>query len=197
MNGNSGNALSPEIRVKRLLDRCGTLLLRDIPPDERNTLTSYKEMIAGSREIGFSDCPAELAAMAESGNVCLDMLPREEKQAYRHLTERLDERCGSYLWKRDSKKSTTRFERLEEIKRAFFGCILNGCQVDTDGCFEYEDIVYQVDSAEGKYAPRKTRYGDQYDMDRIIVIDVPDGSIRFADQDGYLIDDRMIAVLAK
>lgn len=54
-----------------------------------------------------------------------------------------------------------------------------------------------MDSTEGKYAPHKTRYGDQYDMDRIIVIDVPDGSVHFADQDGYLMDDGMIAVLTR
>lgn len=197
MNDHSGNALSPEIRVKRLLDRCGTLLLRDIPLDERNTLTSYKEMIAGSREIGFLDCPAELAAMVEGGKVCLDMLPREEKQAYRQLTERLDERCGSYTWKKGGKRHTTRFDRLSEIQCIYPSCSLNGCQVDIDGCFEYNGAVYQVNSTEGKYAPHKTRYGDQYNMDRIIVIDVPDGGRHFADQDGYLLDDGMIAVLAR
>lgn len=197
LNDNSGNTLSPEIRVKRLLDRCGSLLLRDIPLDKRNTLTSYKEMVIGSREIGFSDCPAQLAAMAECGNVRLDMLPKEEKQAYRQLTERLDERCGSCSEKKDNKRRTTRFDRLNEIQRMYPGATLHRCQVDTDGCFEYNGAVYQVDSTQGKYAPHKTRYGDQYDMDRIIVIDVPGSGIHFADQDGYLMDDGMIAVLTR
>ena len=62
---------APEHKVKRLLDRCGTLLLRDVPPGNRDTLTSYKEMTVGSREINLSACPEGIAEMAESGQVQL------------------------------------------------------------------------------------------------------------------------------
>ena len=197
LNDNSGNMLSPEIRVKRLLDRCGTLLLRDVPLDERNTLTSYKEMVAGSREIGFSDCPAGLAAMAESGTVCLEALSREDKQMYRQLIERLDGRLGSYHWNESKHRSTTRFDRLNCIQRMFQGCSLHGCSVDVDGVFVFEDRYYRLNEKLGKYAPKKTRYGDQYDMDRVIVIVVPNGDRHFADQDGYLIADEMVSIVER
>ena len=171
--------------MKRLLDRCGTLLLRDVPPDERDTLTSYKEMVVGSREINVSDCPEAIAEMLESGCVRLNRLTPDDRLRYELLTDKLDERIGAQKKKVARARPSTRFERLEAIRNAFQGCTIHGCRVDTDGCFEHNGAVYQVDSTEGKYAPHKTRYGDQYDMDRIIVIDVPDGSVHFADQDGY------------
>lgn len=183
--------------MKRLLDRCGTLLLRDVPPDERDTLTSYKEMVVGSREINVSDCPEAIAEMLESGCVQLNRLAPDDRLRYELLKDKLDERMGAQKKKVARARTSTRFERLEAIRNAFHGCTFHGCRVDTDGCFEHNGAVYQVDSTEGKYAPHKTRYGDQYDMDRIIAIDVPDGSVHFADQDGYLMDDGMIAVLAR
>ncbi len=183
--------------MKRLLDRCGTLLLRDVPPDERDTLTSYKEMVVGSREISVSDCPEAIAEMLESGCVQLNQLTSDDRLKYALLTEKLDERMNLRKAREPRVKTSTRFDRLEAIRRMYTGCSLCGCRVDAEGCFEYDGAVYQVDSSEGKYAPRKTRYGDQYDMDRIIVVDVPDGGIHFADQDGYLLDDGMITVQAR
>lgn len=171
--------------MKRLLDRCGTLLLRDVPPDERDTLTSYKEMVVGSREINVSDCPEAIAEMLESGCVRLNRMTPDDRLRYELLTDKLDEHTGAQKKKKTRARPMTRYERLEAIRQSFPGCRLSGCRVDTDGCFEHNGAAYQVDSTEGKYAPHKTRYGDQYDMDRIIVIDVPDGSVHFADQDGY------------
>ena len=40
-------------------------------------------------------------------------------------------------------------------------------------------------------------YGDQYDMDRIIGIQCTDGTVKFADQDGYEMDHEMIEVQEK
>ena len=65
-----------------------------------------------------------------------------------------------------------------------------------NSCIENRDN-YQVDSTRGKYAPHKTRYGDQYDMDRIIGIQCTDGTVKFADQDGYEMDHEMIEVQEK
>lgn len=180
--------------MKRLLDRCGTLLLRDVPPDERDSLTSYKEMVVGSREISVSDCPEAIAEMLEGGCVQLNRLTPDERLRYALLTDRLDAHMGPQKKKETRARPSTRFERLESIRKSFPGCSLHGCGVDVNGRFEYRGSVYQVESTKGKYAPHKTRYGDQYDMDRIIVIDVPGGSRHFADQDGYMIDDGVIAV---
>ena len=197
LSENHDQPYSPEMKVKRLLDRCGTLLLRDVPPDERDTLTSYKEMVVGSREINVSDCPEAIAEMLESGCVQLNRLTPDDRLRYELLTDKLDEHMGAKKTNKTRVRPQTRYERLEAIQKTYPGCSLNGCRVDVDGRFEYKGTAYQVDSTQGKYAPRKTRYGDQYDMDRIIAIDVPDGNIRFADQDGYLMDDGMVAVLTR
>ncbi len=61
LSENHEQSFAPEHRVKRLLDRCGTLLLRDVPQEERDTLTSYKEMVIGRREISVTCCPAAVA----------------------------------------------------------------------------------------------------------------------------------------
>ena len=42
LNENHAQIYAPEHKVKRLLDRCGTLLLRDAPPGHHDTLTSYE-----------------------------------------------------------------------------------------------------------------------------------------------------------
>ena len=76
--------------MKRLLDRCGTLLLRDVPPGERGTLTSYKEMEVRRREINLSDCPEGLADMIESGDIRLNDLSKDDRARYELLVEQLD-----------------------------------------------------------------------------------------------------------
>jgi hypothetical protein len=69
--------------------------------------------------------------------------------------------------------------------------------VDTDNRFIYNSRVYELDSSLKQYAPKRTRYGDQYDMDRVTVIDCGDGEIHFADQDGYDIEDSMITCIGR
>lgn len=196
LNDNQHGKHSPECRVKRLLDRCGTLLLRDVPPDKRLTLTSYKEMAVGSRELNLSDCPEVIAQMFESGKIDFSRLSADDKLRYKMLIEYVDAKVGTPLISRKQKHST-RFDRLEVIRRKYPGCKMEICHVDVDGFFSFGGRNYQVDSTRGKYAPHKTRYGDQYDMDRIIGIQCTDGSIKFADQDGYEMDDEMIEVQEK
>ena len=152
--------------MKRLLDRCGTLLLRDVPPGERGTLTSYKEMEVGRREINLSDCPEGLADMIESGDIRLSDLSKDDRARYELLVEQLDEKPR----KMEKERHTTRFDRLEAIRKAHPGCKMDVCRVDVDGRFACGGRRFQVDVAEGRYAAKKTRYGDQYDMDRIIGI---------------------------
>ena len=69
--------------------------------------------------------------------------------------------------------------------------------VDTDNRFIYNGRVYELDSSLKQYAPKRTRYGDQYDMDRVTVIDCGDGEIHFVDQDGYDIEDNMITCIGR
>lgn len=69
---------------------------------------------------------------------------------------------------------------------------MQGCRVDVDGVYFFRETPYQIDGACAQYAPKKTRYGDQYDMDRVIAIALSNGEVIFADQDGHMIDSAMI-----
>ena len=178
-----------------MLDRCGTLLLRDIPKGEQDTLTSYKEMIVGSREISVSDCPEGIAQMAEDGAIDIGSASIDDRQRYALLIEKLDarERIGQAAeTSLRRRKRETRFDRLNAIGREYPNCAMHGCRVDVDGVFLFHGDRYRIDGACAQYAPRKTRYGDQYDMDRVIVIACPGGGVIFADQDGRILDQAMI-----
>lgn len=191
LSENHAQMFAPEHKVKRLLDRCGTLLLRDVPQDERDTLTSYKEMMIGSREISASGCPEAIADIIENGYVDFSHLAPDDRLRYKMLTESLDAaRCAKPPVAKP--KSKTRFDRLRDIRKRYPGCWLELCQVDVDGCFTCCDKAFCVDSTQGKYVAHRTRAGDQYDMDRIIGICCPDGRLYFADQDGYPVADELI-----
>lgn len=195
LNENHAQIYAPEHKVKRLLDHCGTLLLRDVPPEYHDTLTSYKEMIIGSREINLSDCPEAITELAESGALALSLLSADDKLRLELLKDRLHARNKETV--KEKPRQSTRFDRLEAIRRRYPGCKMEICRVDVDGFFSFGGRNYQVDSTRGKYAPHKTRYGDQYDMDRIIGIQCTDGTVKFADQDGYEMDHEMIEVQEK
>lgn len=195
LNENHAQIYAPEHKVKRLLDRCGTLLLRDVPPEHHDTLTSYKEMIIGSREINLSDCPEAITELAESGALALSLLSADDKLRFELLKDKLHVQNKEMV--KEKPRHSTRFDRLEAIRRRYPGCKMEICRVDVDGFFSFGGRNYQVDSTRGKYAPHKTRYGDQYDMDRIIGIQCTDGTVKFADQDGYEMDHGMIEVQEK
>ena len=72
---------SPEKKVKWLLDRCGTLLLRDVPEDSRDTLTSYKESMIRLREINASDCPPSVSSLLEGSEITQQSLCDTENQS--------------------------------------------------------------------------------------------------------------------
>ena len=186
--------------MKWLLDRCGTLLLRDVPGDSRDTLTSYKESMIRLREINASDCPPCVSSLLEGREITQENLSETENQCLNSFLDHLSEKEQMVRKPREKKEKprpSTRFERLEAIRRQYPGCQMRLCQVDVNGDFQYENERYRVDSTCGKYAPHKTRYGDQYDMDRILLILLPDGGRAFADQDGYLLDAGMVTKIER
>ena len=152
-------------------------------------------MIIGSREINLSDCPEAITELAESGALDLSLLSADDKLRFELLKDRLRARNKETV--KEKPRHSIRFDRLEAIRRKYPGCTMEVCRVDVDGFFSFGGHNYQVDSTRGKYAPHKTRYGDQYDMDRIIGIQCTDGTAKFADQDGYEMDDEMIEVQEK
>lgn len=149
----------------------------------------------GSREISVSSCPEVIADMLESGKADLNILSPDDRLRYQLMVDHLQEQCPQE--RKPTFSQETRFDRLQRIRRKNPGCGLYICRVDTEGDFVYADKKYRVNSTQGKYAPHPTRYGDQYDMDRIIVIHLPDGSLQFADQDGYLLEDQMVTALVR
>ena len=177
------------------MQHLGRGVLRDVPPEHHDTLTSYKEMIIGSREINLSDCPEAIAELAESGALDLSLLSADDKLRFELLKDKLHGQNKETV--KEKPRHSTRFDRLEAIRRRYPGCKMEICRVDVDGFFSFGGRNYQVDSTRGKYAPHKTRYGDQYDMDRIIGIQCTDGTVKFADQDGYEMDHEMIEVQEK
>lgn len=195
LSENHGQPYAPEYKVKRLLDRCGTLLLRDVPKGGQDTLTSYKEMIVGNREISVSACPGGYAEMLENGALVIGNASADDRLQYALLTEKLDSRGRSDQETDASKgqeKKITRFDRLEAIRRDHPGCEMQGCRVDVDGVFFFREARYQINAECARYASKKTRYGDQYDMDYVIAAALPNGVVLFADQDGCTIDYAMI-----
>ena len=152
-------------------------------------------MIIGRREINLSDCPEAIAELAKSGALDLSLLSADDKLRFELLKDRLHDQNKKTV--KEKPLHSTRFGRLEAIRRKYPGCKMEICRVDVDVFFSFGGYNYQVDSPRGKYAPHKTRYGDQYDMDRIIGIQCTDGTVKFADQDGYKMDDEMIKVQEK
>lgn len=186
--------------MKWLLDRCGTLLLRDVPEDSQDTLTSYKESMIRLREINASDCPPSVSSLLEGSEITQQSLCDTENQSLNTFLDQLSE--WEQVLKKPRKRKekahpSTRFERLQAIHKQYPGCQIRLCRVDVNGDFQYDNEQYCVDSTCGKYAPHKTRYGDQYDMDRILVILLPNGSKAFADQDGYLLDAGMVTKIER
>lgn len=181
-----------EAQIKRFLDGCACILLRDDPGD---ALTSYKEMMIGSKEISASSCPAVIAERIEGGASHTSRAQTEDEWLrFETMLEALDAKVAPYRKKAASqaRRKDTCFARLEAIRQKHPGCKMETCRVDVDGCFACGGKRYRVDSTRGKYAPHRTRYGEQYDMDKIIGICCPDGGVCFADQSGYPVADEMI-----
>ena len=189
LSENHEQSFAPEHRVKRLLDRCGTLLLRDVPQEERDTLTSYKEMVIGRREISVTCCPAAVAEMYDSGAVDLTKLKPDDKLEYEMLTDRL---ALPETRKPARPRSETKFDRLQKVRAGHPQCVLTSERVDTDGCFTFMGCGYRIDPGFNKYSPHNTRYGAQYDMDRVLILHDGIKVILFLAQDGIEIPDEMI-----
>lgn len=113
LSANDKQPYAPENKVKRLLDRCGTLLLRDVPKGNRATLTSYKEMMVGSREINISDCPEGIAQLFEEGMTDIAKATPDDRLRYSVLKEKLDALAGDSVEKDKPcyKKRSTRLDR--------------------------------------------------------------------------------------
>ena len=169
------------------MDRCGTLLLRDVPSDDRDTLSDFKEAFRRSREINMSDCPGCVLELLETGELNASALNRDERRELQEFLNGINKE-EQPLAKEKKRHWETRFDRINRIKNLYPGGQLTTVVVDTDNRFLYNGRRFELDQSLEQYSPRHTRYGDQYDMDRVMVIECDDGSLFFADQDGASID---------
>lgn len=118
----AGERPVPETNIKRFLDGCAYILLRDDPGD---TLTDYKEIMIGSKELNVSSCPACIADIVDGGGATLSMGDEDENLRFATLLEALDAKADKYRKKpaaRKKQRPDTRFDRLERIRRAYTGC---------------------------------------------------------------------------
>ena len=169
------------------MDRCGTFLLRDVPSDDRDTLSDFKESYRKSHEISMSDCPGHVLELLETGELNTSILNRDERRELQDFLNGNNEE-GRTSTKTKKKCRETKFDRIGKLKKLCPDGRITTVSVDTENHFLYNSRRYEIDHCLKQYAPRRTRYGDQYDMDRVMVIERGDGSLFFADQDGNPID---------
>lgn len=185
-----------EMRIKRFLDGCAYILLRDNP---EGTLTHYKDIMIGSKEISASSCPAYIADMIDGGGATLNGGDADEQLQFSALIEKLDEKAKAVMNRQERKsrcKRDSRFDRIAAIHRAYPGCSISmPLAVDTCGQFFHENVHYLIDERCEQYRVHKTRYGDQYDMDRITVVRCKNGKLVFFDQAIRQIDSSMITIV--
>ena len=94
-------------RVVRFLDRCAYLLLRDGPGD---TLTDYKVMMQGRREISESSCPSDIQDLFYAGAPVLRSTAGEEHAAFKQMFPE------TTIRPKESRPRDGRFERLTRAR---------------------------------------------------------------------------------
>ena len=141
LNDGHGQTLSPEQKVKRLLDRCASLLLRDVPAKERDTLSDYKEGMVKVREIPFSECPEPIQAMMESGSLQSLSMSGDQQRQIREFLEGMEE-LPHQKESGARRKRATKFDRLQAFDKRFPGCKLSYVRVDIDNVFAYHGNRY-------------------------------------------------------
>jgi hypothetical protein len=174
-------------RVSWFLDRCAYLLLRDEPGE---TLTDYKEMEQGRREISESSCPSYVQDLFYGAAPILREHQSDEQLQFSALQEQLDARKR----KRNRRAVTTetKYTRLERVQKAHPNCRVQRCRVDTENIFEWAGGRYCIDECVAQYGAVETREGAYYAMDQILVAYDEKGICCFLDQEANFIASEYI-----
>lgn len=162
----SGGVYTPEEKVKRFLDSVAYCLLLGYTDGIE---TEYKKAMHSRREIPASNCPTFIENMIYATGGTTDAIDRDECVGFQVMLDELDERTERHVAPNIKKEhAESRFHKRNRLG------IRGGewCNVDTDGVFEYRGRKYRIDPDEEQYQPKATEFGDQYDMDRILVVDV-------------------------
>lgn len=173
-----------EVRVKRMLDACGYLLLRNIDTD--GIVTEYKEAMSNIREIPISATP----------EIMRDALYSAVKHGeYYDDSGGMDiigDNIGVVLGKPKKRFETrTRFDKIYAAKLEYPGCTAEWQRLDTHGRFWDNGVEYKVSHDVAEYRPKATKIGLYYAADSILVLSGNSGK-RYYSQDINRIDGKHI-----
>lgn len=162
----SGDVYAPALKAKRLLDSLAYFLLSG---NTQGIETDYKHVMHSKREIPVSSCPSNIENMLYSTEVPGPNARREENAEFETLLQRLDARAEPYIQQRArrAKPPESRFHRHE--RKGIHGG--EWCVVDTERVFKIGDRYFRIDDGETQYDPILTKYGELYDMDRVLAYD--------------------------
>ena len=149
-----------------------------------------------SPNVPFSECPESIQAMLEGGSLQSINMSSDQQRQMRDFLSGMDE-LPAKKQSEPKRRTPTKFERLQAFDKRFPGCRRSYARVDVDNCFTYGGGQFVLNKSLEQYAPHRTRYGDQYDMDQVLVIQCADGALHFADQEGYDIDDEMVTAIGR
>ena len=192
--GGDGKPGSPEQKIKRFLDSCAYLLLRDNP---EGTLTDYKEVMHGRIEIDVSSCPSWVADKIDAGGCTLTGGTEDEQTRFECMLDRLDSKAEKYMRHEEkiAPKVESKSQRLQRVRSQHPHAQIEICRVDTDNCFCCGGRYYCIAETVYQYAPRETKEGLLYDIDRIHAVMENGMPVLFLDQDGYEVSEQEVHLL--
>lgn len=169
LSSNHEDVYCAERRVKAFLDRCAQLIVKG----SKGIESEYKSMVHTVREVPVSECNAEVSDLLYSERQAPAEM--ENDGHYNYVVDRLEELDKRRKPKTVKKRVKTKFDRLQEIDKAFPGSTKTWCSVDAKNRFTYNGQRYVV--------PRELPgYWGEAVMDRILVVE-NERSLRFYDQD--------------
>lgn len=152
----------PELKVKRFLDGLAYFYLLG---HTNGIETEYKKAIHDKMEIPVSSCPTFVDNLMYASGTTTTATEQEERSSFKILVERLDEKASMYEQPKVVKnKHESKYQKMCRLG-------IKGGEwytVDTDGCFWIGKNKYRISPSAEQYQPKKTEYGDLYDMDRIL-----------------------------
>ena len=69
--------------------------------------------------------------------------------------------------------------------------------MDTDNCFVFGGRRFCISEQAVQYAPRQTREGELYDMDRVLIVESGGKPVMFLDQSACLLDTEYVQLCEK
>lgn len=172
---NHEDIYAAEKRVKAFLDRCGYILLQDDPGCVES---KHKEMARKVREFPVSDCPSSVREMLYSSVRSAN--GETDAEASRRFAERTAEMEAALPIVKRSRRTSRKYERtrygkLTTLKEKFPNGKFSWARVWTDNTFLSEGRMFRIDWSLPQYQSKKTRSGEYYDMDSVLVIWNSDG----------------------